>query len=120
MAADFVKVQLSGSTTGKNIKVAATATPGTLIHTAHATLLDEVWIEAYNSDSVARDLTIEWGGVAVPDDSVKITLPAAGAGAYVGSFQVVKGLTLTNSLVVRAYGSVANVIVVNGFVNRIG
>ena len=36
---------LSGTPgTGRNIKVAATSTPGTLIHTAHATQLDTLWL----------------------------------------------------------------------------
>lgn len=118
--ATFSKVQLSGGTTGKNIKVAATSTPGTTIHTAHASSLDELWLWAYNSDSSARDVTFEFGGTASPDDLIRLTLPAASAGAYVGALLVVSGLTLTNSLVVRAFASAANVVVVNGYVNRIG
>ena len=39
MATTFTKVVLSGSTDGKQIKVAATATT---IHTASATALDEI------------------------------------------------------------------------------
>ena len=46
--ATFTKKILSGSTDGKSIKVAATATAGTTIHTGSATVttLDEVWIYA--------------------------------------------------------------------------
>ena len=37
--ATFTKVKLSGSTNGRGIAVAATATLGTTIHAAHATAL---------------------------------------------------------------------------------
>jgi hypothetical protein len=49
--ATFTKKILSASTDGKAVKVAATATAGTTIHTgsATATTIDEVWIYAVNS-----------------------------------------------------------------------
>ena len=66
--ATFSKVELSGSTDGRMILVAQTATPGTLIHTANAVTgadnYDEVWLWAVNSDATNRKLTIEWGGVS--------------------------------------------------------
>jgi hypothetical protein len=112
------KRKLSGSTDGKGIKVAATATPGTLIHTAvagtTAGTLDEVWLYAYNSDSVSRLLTVEWGGVTAPDDNIKVTI-ASQAGLYL----VVPGLVLQNTLIIRAFAAAANVIVITGFVNAI-
>jgi hypothetical protein len=112
--ATYSKVVLSGSTDGKLIKVAATSTPGTLIHTAHATSEDEIWLYAVNSDTTARKLTIEWGGVTSPDDTIEVTIqPEAGLAV------VVSGLVLTNSLVVRAFCATANVVMIGGFVNRI-
>lgn len=112
--ATFSKVKLSGSTDGRNIKVAATATAGTLLHTAHATALDEVWIFACNSDTVDRKLTIEFGGVTSPDDTIELTIPAES-----GMVTVIPGFVLTNSVVVRAFAATANVIVINGYINRI-
>ena len=47
--ATFSKVVLSGGTSGADILVAATATAGTLIHTANATALDEIWLWAQNN-----------------------------------------------------------------------
>ena len=51
--ATYSKQLLSGGTNGKNIKVAATATAGTTIHTANAgtTDIDEIWLYACNTDS---------------------------------------------------------------------
>ena len=111
------RIALSGSTNGRMIKVAATGTPGTTLHTATASTsdtFDEIWLWAVNSDSSARKLTIEFGGVAAPDDLIEVTIPAED-----GLYLVVPGLTLTNSLVVRAFAATANVLSINGFVNRI-
>lgn len=109
----FEKMKLSGSTDGRMIKVAATGTPGTTIHTAHATSLDEVWIWAVNSDTTQRKLTIEFGGTTSPDDTIEQTIPAEG-----GLIMIVPGWVLTNSTVVKAFAATANVILVGGFVNR--
>ena len=105
---------LSGSTNGRGVKVAATATPGTLIHTAHATSLDEVWLWCVNSDTAARKLTVEFGGTTSPDDLIEVTIPAES-----GLVLVSPGLTVTGGVVVRAFAATANVLVVMGHVNRI-
>lgn len=110
----FSKELLSGGTNGKNIKVAPTATPGTTVHTAHATAKDEIWLWATNSDTTARKLTIEFGGTSSPDDTIEITIPPES-----GPVLVIPGWLLTNSLVVKAFAATANVVLVNGFVNRI-
>jgi hypothetical protein len=115
LAVSFTKLKLSGSTDGKQIKVAATATAGTTIHTAHATSLDEIWLWAVNSDTTARKLTIEWGEATAPDGNVEVTIPAES-----GYMLVIPGMVLTNSLVVKAFAATANVILINGYVNRIG
>ena len=112
--ATFSKVRLSGGTNGRNVKVAATATLGTTIHTAHATALDELWLWAVNSDTTDRKLTIEFGGVTSPDDLIEQTIPAEG-----GLVLVVPGLLVTGSVVVTAFAATANVVLINGYVNRI-
>jgi len=113
--ATFTKVKLSGSTDGKAVKVAATATAGTTIHTAHATALDEIWLYAHNSSATAVKLTLEFGGVAAPDDHIEINIGAEGTGLVLVS----PGLLLTNSLVVKAFAGTANVVTLTGYVNRI-
>ncbi len=112
--ATFSKVILSGSTSGKQIKVAATATAGTTIHTAHASAIDEVWLFAVNSSSTAVKLTIEWGEATAPDGNIEVTVPGES-----GYLMVVPGCPLTGSLVVKAFAATANVILINGYVNRI-
>lgn len=110
----FTKLKLSGSTDGKGIKVAQTATAGTTIHTAHATALDEIWIYAVNSGSLDKKLTIEWGQADAPDGNIECTIPGEA-----GLQLVIPGLLLTNSLVVKAFAETENIIIIHGFVNRI-
>ncbi len=112
--ATYSRVKLSGSTDGRMIKVAATSTPGTTLHTAHATAQDEVHLWAVNSDTSERKLTIEFGGTSSPDDTIEITIPPES-----GLIPVCPGLTLTNSLVVKAFCGTTNVVMVGGFINRI-
>lgn len=116
--ASAVKRKLSGSTDGLGIKVVATASSGTTIHTAvagtTAGTYDEIWLYAYNSDSSDRLLTIQYGGTATPDDDIKVTVPF-----QQGVMLVVPGLILQNAAVVRAYAAAANVIIIYGFVNAI-
>lgn len=112
--ATYSRVKLSGSTDGRMIKVAATSTPGTTLHTAHATAQDEVHLWAVNSDTSERKLTIEFGGTSSPDDLIEITLPPES-----GLIPICPGLTLTNSLVVKAFAATANVVMCGGFINRI-
>jgi len=110
----LTKVKLSGSTNGRNIKVAATSTPGTTIHDAHATSQDELWLWACNTDTVERKLTVELGGVSSPDDTVEIKLPPE-----CGYVLVIPGIPLTGSVGVKAFAATANVVIVAGYVNRI-
>lgn len=114
--ATFTKRLLSESVNGKGVKVAATATPGTLIHTAASGTsdLDEVWIWAVNSSSSAVKLTIQWGEVTDPDGHIEGIVPPES-----GLFTIIPGLLLQNSLEIRAFAGTTNVVIVHGFVNRI-
>ena len=112
--ATFSKVVFSGGTSGANILVAATATAGTLIHTAHATALDEVWLWAQNNHTADVVLTIEFGGVSSPKDVVIQTISTKS-----GLVSVIPGICLTGSLVVRAFAATTDVISIAGYVNRI-
>lgn len=96
--------------------VAATATAGTLIHTATSTAaeLDEIWLWAVNSSASDVKLTIEFGGVTAPNDHVEYTVPAED-----GLYLIIPGLVLDGGVVMRAFAGSANVVTVNGYVNRI-
>jgi hypothetical protein len=116
MMATFSKLAFSGSTNGKPILVTETETPGDTIHTAVAGGIDfdEVWLYACNHHTGNVSLTIEFGGTASPDDLVEVGLPNGE-----GLVLAVPGLVLQNELVVKAFASIANVITIHGWVNRI-
>lgn len=112
----FTKALLSGSTNGKGIKVAATSTPGTTIHTAVSgtSSYDEVWLYAYNSHTANVTLTLEWGEATAPDGNIVVDIPYKQ-----GRFLVVDGRLLQNGLVIKAFAGTTNVIIIDGFVNQI-
>ena len=114
---DYKKRKLSASDGGRGIKVAATASPGTLVHEALDSIAqnewDEVWIRAVNTSGSSVKLTLEWGGTTSPDDQVEITLPGED-----GFHDIVLGHVLQNGKEVRAFAATGDVIVLHGFVNR--
>ncbi len=113
--ATFSKQKFSESTNGRQIKVVATASSGTLIHTAHATAWDEVWLYAVNDTATDRLLTIQWGGTTATDDDIEYTVKAQN-----GLYLIIPGLILTGSTTIRAFcAAAANAIQISGYVNRI-
>lgn len=114
----IAKRLLSGSTDGKSVLIAATASTGTTVHTGPSTStdMDEVWLYASNIDSAAHTLTIQWGGTAT-QDAITLTIPA-----YQGLVVVAPGLPLNGNatpLVIRAYADTTNKVTLFGYVNRI-
>ena len=111
-----VKRKLSASTDGKQIKVAATSTPGTTIHTAvagtTAGTFDEIWLYATNNHTASVALTIEFGGTSSPDDLIVVTLASKS-----GLVPILPGLILQNGAVVKAFAGTANVVCISGWVN---
>ena len=108
---------LSASTNGKAIKVVATASTGTTIHTAVSgtTSWDQVWVWASAPTATAAiNLTLEWGGTTSPDNLTVIPIPPA-----FGQVLVVPGWLLNNSLVFTAFAGSANLITLTGYVDRI-
>jgi hypothetical protein len=114
--ATYSKKLLSGSTQGKAILVVQTATAGDVIHTAinNTNDFDEIWLWAVNSSTIAVKLTIEWGEATAPAGNIEGYIPPES-----GLYTVIPGLLLQNSLIVKAFASVANVVTIHGFVNRI-
>jgi hypothetical protein len=117
--ASYSKLILSGSTDGKGILVNVTETTGIVIHTCSTDSgqLDEIWLYAYNGHTLNVTLTVEFGGVTVPNNVIVCTIPTK-AGLYL----VVPGLILKGNatpLIVAAFASTTNVISITGWVNRI-
>lgn len=107
---------LSGSTNGKQIKITGTTTgAGNTLHTAIATAgcFDDLWLDAYNNDTVSRTLTLQLGGTAQPDDEVSIVIPPKS-----GLLAVLAGRRFSGGVVVKGWADAANVVMVGGFVQR--
>ena len=120
MANAVAKIPISASTQGQGIKVAATGTAGTLIHTTgtSATVIDEVWLWLFNSTTADVVTTIEFGGATAPDQNIVLTVPFKS-----GLVMTVPGMPLLGNgsvaLTVKSFAASANVITVSGYVNRI-
>ena len=117
--ATYSKTKLSGSTDGRAIKVAATATAGDTIHTGSgtATTYDEIWIYAQNTSASDVKLTLEWGGTTAPDDLIELTITAEAGLTLVAPGLLIKGNV--SPLVVKAFAGTTNVITLHGYVNQI-
>ena len=111
------KQELSGGADGIGVKVVATSSPGTDVHTANATTdvneYDEIWLWASTKNAAAVVLTIQFGATTAVTNDIAYTIQPN------ETVLVCPGLILQNSLVVKAYASVANVVSLHGYVNRI-
>lgn len=116
--ATFSRVLLSGSTSGKPIPVAATATAGTLIHTSvsGASGFDELYVWVSNITGSTATLTLEDGGVTDPGDhAVKaLAIPSNSP-----PIPILTGQVLNGGLVLRAFSGTASALNITGYVNRI-
>lgn len=103
-----------GAGDGTQIKITQTATAGTTVHTGHATATDELWLYAHNTHTAAVVVTIEWAGVTDPDDIMSIPVPIDD-----GWTLIVPGFAVPASGVVGVFAGQANVVLVQGYVNRL-
>ena len=119
MANAVSRIPLSGSTQGKGIKIAAIATPGTMLHTTgnSVAILDTVWLYMTNSDTTAKKITIEWGAAAVPDDNIELMIPAEAGSPSV--FPACCSPAPAAGNIVRAFCATTNLVVAFGYVDRI-
>lgn len=124
-SASATQFTITNAATGTYVSSSGVATlqnmsAGTTIHATgtSSSIIDEVWLYAYNSDISNRLLTIQYGGTTYPDENIKITLPPQS-----GLTLIVPGLILTGTgsaaNTVYAYADVANVLTISGYVNRI-
>lgn len=107
--------KLSGSTDGKLIKLTGTASGSAVtIHTATSGTgdIDLVSLDIFNSDTSSHVVTIAWGGTTA-DDQLKVAIPAQTLAFFC------ERKPILNSLVVSGWGDAANVLYVQGRVERV-
>lgn len=111
------------SISGRRFTVKSTeASAGDIFHVAPSnTNLDELWVYAHNYGAVDVQVTFLWGLSSMPTtkvatyhEGVDITIPYKSGRAL-----VFDGSLLYGGLSAGAYASVADVITIDGFVNRI-
>lgn len=112
----FTGAVLSGSTNGRPIPVAATATPGTAIHTVGATGYEEVFLFASNVTNAAATLTVEFGGVGDPGDHLVKDYSIA---ANSGPVPIALGQRLAGGVAVKAFSGTASAINITGYCNKV-
>jgi hypothetical protein len=117
--ATISRIKLSGSTDGRPIKVAASSTAGTTIHTGPGVDadIDEIWLWACNHNTSAETLTLEWGGTTSPDDLIKAVIQPNET-LLVAPGWILQGNAST-ALIVKAFSTSANQVSIIGHVNRI-
>lgn len=117
--ATYTKSILSGSTDGRGILVAATSSPGTLIHTGPTatTSIDEIWLYAMNTSTSAVKLTVQWGGTTSPNDEIEQTIAAESGLVLIAPGLILRGNA--TALIVRAFAATTNVITIHGYDNSI-
>lgn len=116
--ATFTKKLLSGSTDWKAIKIVATATAWTLIHTwpTNTSVLQEIWLWAQNNHTADVVLTIErWD--AVTDNNIIKTIPFKAWEQMIIPWFIIKGNA--TPLTIKAFASQANVVMIQWFINEI-
>src|SRR5512143_1212124 len=102
-----VETELSGSTNGRPIPVAAIATPGTTIHTAGAAGYDKLWLFASNVTNAAATLTVEFGGVGDPGDHL---VKAYSIAANSLPIPIALGQVLKGGVTVKAFSGTGSAI----------
>jgi hypothetical protein len=119
MAQTFTALTLSAATNGRPIKIVATSTPGTTIHTAtdsdRPDGCDEVWLWAGSTASVGVNGTLQIGQSGDDGSYVNFRVPPA----YVGPIAILAGHRVLDGLVITATASVAERINIWGNVNRV-
>lgn len=115
----IAKLPLSGSSQGKPILIAATASTGTTVHATgtSSTIIDEVWLYCTNNDTISRNITIEFGATGT-GNQITASIPAKS-----GLSILVTGLVLTGTgsvaSTITAFSNVTNVISISGYINRL-
>jgi hypothetical protein len=110
--------KLSGSTDGKGVKVAATSTPGTTIHTATSGAGDidlvSLWAVNNDADGETRTLALEWGTTTAADGNIVVNVPCKAGPVF-----ICDRLPIMNSLVVTAFADETNDVLIFGHVQRV-
>lgn len=119
--ATYQKSFFSASLNGRPIKIGATNSPGTIIHTTdeYPENIDEIWIYANNTSGSVVTLTIQHGGTTSPDDNIVFSLAANSSMTKIIPGMLIAADDNSTPANIRAFASTTNVVTLTGFVNKI-
>ena len=114
-----IRRNLSAAPTGLGVKITSTSSP-VIIHVHNDTtdpsyqgvksVFDEVHLWAMNSHSSSVAVKLHWGGSVDPDNLLPTTLASS------SFLKVVNGLPISGDLTVSAVATVANKVMLYGYV----
>ena len=118
MAVNYTAMTLSAATNGAPIRVVATATTGTTIHTATSSDMpegcDEVYLWAGNITASPVNGSLYFSSDGTGNKQINFRVPAA----FNGPVAVLAGHRVCDGVVISATASVAEAILLWGNVNR--
>lgn len=114
--ATFTGSVFSGSTNGRPIPIAATATPGTTIHVVGAAGYEEFYLWVSNVTAAAALLTVEFGGVGDPGDHL---VKAYSIAANSLPIPIAIGQRVAGGVTIRAFCPTASALNATGYVNKV-
>lgn len=116
----YTPVVAGGSTRGKLIKIAATSSPGTTLHTPSTTTTDFDYISiwAVNRDTSNITLTLQWGGTTATDDHIPYIIEPGKPPICLVDRWDLRGNGTPDTI--AAFASTANLILCKVVVYRVG
>ncbi len=120
MANATTKIPFSASTQGFPITIAATATPGTIIHqtSSSATQFDALYLWAFNYNATDVVFQLEYGAVTVPNNTLIVTIPAQQGLWLIFDGMIMMGSGVAGSTLAGFCFAGANLVTVWGYVMR--
>lgn len=116
------RIPFSASTQFQGIKIGATATPGTLVHTTgvSATIQDEIRLYLYNAHTADVLVTVEFGGATAPDQNIILTVPfKSGLVQVLPASDLILAGSGSVALTLKIFAGTTNVIIALGCVYRL-
>jgi hypothetical protein len=119
--ATYTKELFTNSSAGRPILVAGTnTTTATFVHVTGTsnTIIDEVWLYAVNSNTAQQTLSIEFGGSTSTNDIIPVAInPSEGMYICIPGVPITGNGTASSNI--KAFATVANAIIISGYINRI-
>lgn len=104
-------LQNASSINGMGVKIVATSSPGTAVHTCQSgtDYFDTIWLFAVNRNAGTVGVVVQYGDTAT-ENSFGVSIPPNNA-----PIMILQGLRLNNGKIVYVYATAANDVTILGF-----